>query len=85
MAGAVVESVPQAGEGLLLLLLQLLGAPSRFADATKTFFTASRKSAANVRSNFCLIDSNRKKENHAHCPRRSCCLVVAGAAAVVVA
>lgn len=37
------------------------GRPLCFADATKTFFTASRKSAANVRSNFCLIDSNRKK------------------------
>lgn len=66
MAGAVVEAVPQAGEGMLLLLLQLLGAPSRFADATKMFFTASRKSAANVRSNFCLIDSNRKKKRTTH-------------------
>lgn len=37
------------------------GRPLCFADATKTFFTASKKSAANVRSNFCLIDSNRKK------------------------
>lgn len=80
--------MPEAGEELLL---QLLGAPSRFADATKTFFTASGKSAANVRSNFCLIDSNRKKKTRE--PRTlpqaklllgCCCCCCCGLSCVVV-